>query len=272
MLVATQEEVKNLHDANHSALIGLDEKDIKKYSILAAIRKIYQKDFHGNSFEKECSRAVVDKIGDKKARDPNTGFFIPEDVLRAKMSLARDLTVGTGPAGGYLVSSDLQSQSFIELLRNKITVVQMGARVIPELQGDLLFPKQTGAGTGYWINEGGAPTESQQTLGQIAMRPKTIGAFTDLSRKLIIQTGGGAEMFVRNDLAKVIALAIDIAAINGEGANGVPLGILNTTGIGAVSMGSPNGGAPTWGKIVDLETEVAADNADVGKLGYLTNQ
>lgn len=272
MFVGSLEERKKLQNPDQTALIGMDKKDIEKYSILAAIRQIYLKDFHENSLEKECSKAVVKKLGDKRARDPNTGFFIPEDVLQAKMSLVRDLTVGTGPAGGYLVSSDLQSQSFIELLRNKTMVVKMGARVIPELTGDLLFPKQTGAGTAYWLNEGDAPTESQQTLGQIAMTPKTIGAFTDISRKLIIQTGGGAEMFVRNDLAKAIALAIDLAAINGEGANGIPLWILNVNGIGAVSMGSPNGGAPTWGKIADLETEVAADNADVGKLGYLTNQ
>lgn len=36
-------------------------------------------------------------------------------------------------------------------------------------------------------------------------------------------------------------------------------------------MGTPNGGVPTWGKIVDLETEVATDNAMLGRLGYLTN-
>ena len=42
-------------------------------------------------------------------------------------------------------------------------------------------------------------------------------------------------MLVMNDLSKVVALALDGAAINGSGASGQPLGILNTSSIGAVS-------------------------------------
>jgi hypothetical protein len=46
---------------------------------------------------------------------------------------------------------------------------------------------------------------------------------------------------------------------------------INTTGIGAVVCGDPDGAAPTWADIVALETEVAVDNADIGSLAYLTN-
>ena len=78
------------------------------------------------------------------------------------------------------------------------------------------------------------------------------------------------EKFVQNDLLMAVMLAVDLAAINGPGSGGAPTGILNTSGIGTVSGGT-NGAAPTWANIVGLEKEVAVDNADVGKLAYLTN-
>ena len=44
----------------------------------------------------------------------------------------------------------------------------------------------------------------------------------------------------------------------------------NTAGVNIVSGGT-NGAAPTWEHIVQLETEVAVDNADSGALAYMTN-
>jgi HK97 family phage major capsid protein len=102
------------------------------------------------------------------------------------------------------------------------------------------------------------------------MNPKTVGAFTDISRKLMLQSSIDVEAFVRNDLATVLALAIDLAAINGSGSNNQPTGILATSGIGSVAGGT-NGGAPTLANMIDLETAVSVANADVGSLAYLTN-
>jgi HK97 family phage major capsid protein len=101
------------------------------------------------------------------------------------------------------------------------------------------------------------------------MSPKTVGAFTDISRKLLLQSSIDVESFVQADLANVIGLAIQAVAINGGGTN-EPVGVMATSGIGSV-VGGTNGAAPTWGNIVDLETAVAIANADVGTLSYLTN-
>ncbi|HQF76409.1 MAG TPA: phage major capsid protein, partial [Syntrophales bacterium] len=161
--------------------------------------------------------------------------------------------------------------SFIELLRNKMLLRRLGAQVLGGLVGDIAIPKQTGGATAYWVGENANVTESQQTFGQVALSPRTVGTYTDISRKLLIQSSLDVEAFVRNDLATVLALAIDYAGINGLGqGSSQPLGILQTSGIGAVAIGT-DGGAPTWSHIVDLETEVSIDNADVGNLAYLTN-
>jgi len=138
------------------------------------------------------------------------------------------------------------------------------------LVGNIAIPRATGGATAYWVAETGAPTESQQAFDQVALSPKTVGAFTDISRKLLLQSSIDVEGFVRNDLATVLALAIDLAGINGSGASNQPTGILNTAGIGSVAGGT-NGLAPTYQNMIDLETAVALANADVGAMGYLTN-
>jgi HK97 family phage major capsid protein len=242
--------------------IGMSPTDLRRYSLVRALRAAMNGDWRGAEFEREASQAVAQRLG----RDPQS-FFIPYDWMAAS---GRDLVVGTPTAGGNLVATDLMSQSFIELLRNKMIVRAAGATVLAGLVGDVAIPRQTGGATAYWVAESGAPTESQQTVDQVALTPKTVGAFTDISRKLLKQSSIDVEMFVRNDLATVLALAIDLAALHGSGASNQPTGIASTSGIGSV-VGGTNGLAPAWSHIVDLESEVAIDNADVGALAYITN-
>ncbi len=265
--------------------IGMTKQEIGRYSILKAVRAMafgqnepkYREEA---GFEREVSAAV----GERLRKSPQ-GFFIPHDVtegrrldiqspdlVRALVDrlTARDLVVGTTTAGGYTVATDLLGGSFIELLRNLMLIRQMGATILGGLVGDVAIPGQSGGATAYWVAESGAPAESQQTIKQVGLTPKTVGALTDISRKLILQSAIDVESFVATDLALVTALAIDLAAINGSGASNQPTGILNTTGIGDVAGGT-NGLAPIWAHMVNLWREVAIDNAAVGSLGFLTN-
>jgi HK97 family phage major capsid protein len=244
--------------------VGLTEKEVNQFSFIRLINALAnpadRQAVQAASFEFEASRAVA-----KQLKKEPSGAFIPFDVLR------RDLVVGTDSAGGYLVSTDLLSQNFIDMLRNRMMCQRLGAITLGGLVGDVAIPKQGGGATAYWVAESGAPTESQQTIAQLALAPKTVGAFTDLSRKLLKQSSIDVEGFVRMDLSTILALALDSAAIEGTGADNQPTGILNTTGIGDVACGDPDGAAPVWADIVALETEVAVDNADIGALAYLTN-
>ena len=243
--------------------IGLIPKEAKSFSFLRAINAMAnptdRNAQEAAAFERECSEAVADKVG-RGAR----GMFVPSDVQK------RDLVTNVPTGAGNLVATDLLASSFIDLLRHKMLVTAMGARMLTGLQGNIAIPRQTGGATAYWVAENNAPTESQPTVDQVTMAPKTVGAYTDISRRLTLQSSIDVEAFVRTDLATVLALAIDLAAISGTGASNMPRGILATPGIGSVA-GGPNGAAPTWQNMVDLETAVAVANADIGTLGYLTN-
>jgi HK97 family phage major capsid protein len=101
------------------------------------------------------------------------------------------------------------------------------------------------------------------------MAPKTVAAYVDISRKLRLQSSPDAEMIFRDDMVRGCAVAVDAVGIEG-GATNQPTGILQTAGIGSVTIAT-NGGAPTWATVVNLVREVEVDNGDLGDLAYLMN-
>ena len=278
--------------------IGMSEAEIRQFSFCRAMLAAADPaNAHRIApFEMEASRAAQDKRGDSRDKIREAAMTIPVDVLSrglvvpqdmarsaARMLLSRvqrnagaygdmmrDLVVGTPTAGGNLVATELLAGSFIELLRNAMVLDRLGVTMLRDLNGNIAIPAQTGGATGYWVGENTAITsESQQTIGQVTLTPKTVGAYTDFSRRLLLQSSMDVEMFVRADLAATLAQMIQSAAINGAGGS-EPTGLLNTVGIGSVAGGA-NGLAPTYDHMVDLETAVSVANADVGNLAYLTN-
>ena len=245
-----------------TADVGMSRSEVKRYSLMRALNALANpNDVNAQraaAFERECSDAVASKMG-KSAR----GFYLPHDVQK------RDLTVGTASAGGHTVATDLMAGDFISLLRNAMVIMGMGTRMLTGLQGNVAIPRQTGAGTAYWVAESNAPTESQQAFDQVTMSPKTVGAFTDISRKLLAQSSLDVEALVQQDLATVLGLAIQQAAISGTGLSNQPSGLL--TLITPSVAGGTDGLAPTWAHIVELESDVSVANADIGTLSYLTN-
>jgi HK97 family phage major capsid protein len=240
--------------------IGMSDKEVRQYSFLRAIMAQVDHKPEMAAFERECSAAAAKKLG-KAPR----GIFVPNDVLR------RDINVTTDSQGGHLVATNLLAQDFISLLVNKMVINQLGTKILTGLVGDVAIPGALTGATSYWVNEStNITTESTPTFRQVALAPKTLGCYTDISRKLLLQSSIDVEAYIRGLLALSVALEIDRAAINGSGSAPEPRGILNVVGIGSV-VGGTNGKAPTYANIVALESEVAIDNADIGSLAYLTN-
>lgn len=158
--------------------------------------------------------------------------------------------------------------SFIDLLRKRTMVIQLGATVLAGLQGNVAFPKQIGAGTFSWVaeNPGSDVADSNLTLDQVLLSPKTGMSSTSYSRQLLRQGVVDVDGLVMTDLAKINALGIDLAALHGLGTTNQPRGIYNTSGIGSVTFG----GAITFAKVVAMETAIAAVDADIGTMAYLT--
>jgi HK97 family phage major capsid protein len=256
----TRVEVQGRVHDDDSAALGLTDKEVRSFSFVRALNHLINPGDRAAreaaAFEIEVGKAAADKY-----QRSSNGIVIPNEVLR------RDLVVGTSTAGGNLVSTDLLSGSFIDLLRNRMAMMQAGVTMLSGLQGNISLPRQSSAATAYWVGENASPTESQQSIDQVNMTPKTVGAFVDYSRRLLLQASIDVESMIRADLAKIIALELDRAAIYGTGSTNQPLGLTNTTGIGAQTISTFG----TFAEYIGMETDVATANADAGSMRYIIN-
>ena len=244
--------------------IGLTNNETKQYSLIRAIAAAATGNWAGAGFEREVSEAAK-----KTFKRDTSGFLIPTDVLSTRLV---GVTTGdeTNMSGGAFVDDELQPQSFIDILRNRLVIRRLGARVLDNLVGDLSIPKQTGGADTFWVAEGKPVGDTNQTTSQVPLSPKTVGARTDISRKLLLQSSIAAEQFVKNDIAASIARELDRVTVFGSGKDSQPLGIAGIQGVNQVSLGT-NGGKLTYSKLVEMETLVSVANADQGNLAYLTN-
>ena len=246
-----------------TAEIGMTKKEVRKFSVMKAINALAnptdRKAQRDAEFEFECSEEAAKHYG-RTAQ----GIMLPPEVLSNWNT--RDMNA-SDDAG--IIGQDFRAGSFIDALRNASAVMPLATN-LNGLSGDVKIPKKTAASTAAFISsEGGAAGESEMTIGSVTMTPKTCGAFTDVTRQLMIQSSLDVENLIRDDLAQSMAIAIDDAALEGSGSSGNPTGITNTSGINTVSLSSA--AAPTFAEMVSIETAVAVDNALLGDLAYIIN-
>jgi HK97 family phage major capsid protein/HK97 family phage prohead protease len=256
-------EERGKHNPSPAAKLGLGREETQRFSMTRAILATVTDDWSKAGFELECSKAVAQKRG--IVADPRK-FYVPFEVLQRPIPGGgrRDLTVATAGAGGYLVETE--NQGFIEILRNRSVCFRMGARRLSGLVGSVTIPRQSVAGTAYWLaNEATDITESQQTFVQVALSPKNVGAYTEISRQLLLQSSPAAEGIVNDDLAQVVAIAADLAGLEGSGSAGQPTGISATSGIGSVS-----GTTLAAAGVLEFQSDVAANNVIPAMGGYVT--
>lgn len=244
--------------------VGLSKKEIRQFSVTRAIAALMnpgdRKLREAAAFEFEASEAAAQRYG-RSAQ----GIMVPTDVLGVWVK--RDLNTSDD---NELVATNLMAGSFIDVLRNSASVMAAGARMMPGLVGNVAIPKKATASAGGWISpEGGASSESEPTFSQVTMTPRTVGAYTDMTRQAILQSTPAIEALVRDDLTQALALAIDKGALEGSGLSGQPTGILNTVGVNKPAVFAA--AVPTFAEMVALETALAEDNALLGNLAYITD-
>lgn len=260
-----------LSEQNADADIGMNQREVENYSILRVARALAEP---GNrslreaaAMEFRASEAAAERYGRSGER-----FVIPSEVLRRAVGgdfsrAAFNTNANANGNGGLLVDTQLQTGSFIDLLRNRAVLLR-NARTLGGLVGNVDLPKQTGGATGYWIGEGDDAPETGIALGMVSLKPKTVAAHSDVTRRLLKQSSMDAEAMLRSDLSIALALTIDKAGFYGSGSEYQPRGLANYDGINAVPLA---GVYPTYDEVVDMETQIALDNADVDSMRFVGN-
>lgn len=260
----SKRENKPSADFGDSFNPDMTEREKARYSMIRAVNAAITGNWKEAGFELECSNAVGQRLG-RGAQE--RGFFMPTNLQFAARA---PYAAGAAGTGGAMVATNLLAGSFIEVLRNKARVLQLGATVLSGLVGNVDIPRQTGASSTFWTAEGVNTSEGEATFDKVSLAMKTIGTYSQISRNMLLQSTPDIDMIARADLIAQIALGIDLAALSGTGSGGQPLGIANTSGIGSV-IGGTNGAQLSIDHMIDLETAVTFANAPEDTLAYLTN-
>lgn len=241
----------------------LTEKEQKAYSFHKLITGLANDERSG--FEFEVSDDIAKRMGrpnQGQAFYPTTGkgpFTVGE---RTQLSFA----AGAGK-GAELKFTEYAG--FAEALRARMVLGRTQAQFVNGLQGDFALTVQTGAGSFTWGAETANAALSSLTIAQRLGQPKVGQSATSFTRQFMRQSAEAVEPLVRRDLLAIHGRGVETAAYNGSGATNNPRGVLNTVGVNLVALGT-NGAAPTYNMAVDMETEVAADNADADAMAFIT--
>ena len=267
---------RNAKVADASRPIGMGEKEARSFSVLRLLRAIAPEEGMAKrareeaSFELDACRATADQVTHRAV----SGCMIPVDVMLAGTTGMRDGTIsiasGTGytGTGGAAVATTLLGGSFIDVLRNKTTLLRM-ATPLGGLIGNITIPKQLNTTTGFWVGEAQDVGKSSLDLGLLTLSPNTVGSYVDITRRFLMQNSIGAEAVIRNDMLLALGLMIDKTGYYGPASSTTtPCGITNASAITPYEFAAAN---PTYAELVDMETKVSQLNADVASMRYVVN-
>jgi len=236
----------------------------------------------GDEFDRECrafslARAIAGAAGlnvdaarerevsaelQRRHAGAFKGIAVPMAVFERRASPAdyeRRVITTALPAGGpgsNIIATDFRGDLFIDILRARMITQGLGATMLAGLHGNVDLPRLKKSAATGWVAENAAITPSDHEFEKVSMTPKHVGAITEFSRNMLLQSTPDIEALIRNDFALVLAQALDAAALNGGGAN-EPVGILATAAVDkTVSMATPS-----WGAVLDLIDKVEEANA-----------
>ena len=244
-------------DADAAQIFSPEEKRTieKRFSILNVFRHLDAIRTGAKSpvdigYERELSDEIA-----KRSGKPAQGFYIPHS---APIGMRADPFLKTSN-GSAFVATNLLTGQFIDALRSKMVLAQAGVTTLSGLTGDVAIPKG-GSITGGWVDgENGAGTEGKPSVTQVTGTPKTASGWTDISRRLMLQSSIDAEAFVQNELMNTLARLIEVAAFAGTNANGQPKGLISQTGVNTPTV---TANAPTRAQMLSFIENIMTDNAE----------
>jgi HK97 family phage major capsid protein len=237
---------------------GQFEERARDFSVVKAIRASLPRDIGGGDvdagFEREISQEVA-----RRSERKFQGIAIPDQVF-----VQERRTLLAGSTAADLVPNVHRADLFIDRLRASLITGRLGATVLDGLVGTVDIPRQTGSSTAQWVDEDGSLTETDAAFDDVTLSPKTVGAMTSYSRRTLLNSSPSIEQIVRNDLAAVIAGAIDSKAMVGTGESNTPKGIVHVDGTHEVTFTTD----PTWAEILDFIASIDTANVTDGGRGW----
>lgn len=253
------------------ATVDLPVKEKRNYSLGRMVQAQISGDWRKAGFEREMNDEIAARVG----RDAE-GIYVPDFAWQQRGPLS---TAATGGSGAEVVFDDFvptahRGDMFIEALRAQQVLSGLGATYMTGLTGRIKMPKMATGANAAFVEELADVADGAGTDGGVTLQPRTMGAFVDLSRLLMMESVPAIEQVIQNDLLRSAADRTEFYAIQGSGSSGQPTGILNTSGVNDLDISANTDvAALTWADITALVKLVEEDNGVVNSnaLGFLTH-
>lgn len=185
-----------------------------------------------------------------------------------------------GSVGGLLLRHEI-SNDFIETLRDKLILEQLGADFVPmDGMETLTLPKDNTEVEAYWVGDGMEIPDSEETVGGITLYPKALAVRIIVPTKFLANSRVNYESRIeaqaqyRIDRKLLYAALFGAGGVSGSNTGVEPAGLLTISGMSGRSLtktelGSGNGLKPTLAHIEDMIGRVEDANVeDDGSAGF----
>lgn len=257
------EKMEELARVAGAPVVDGEEKEARAFSFSKLIHEVGENKLSG--LEKE----MVEESA-KEARSlgisPN-GIYLSNKVMDLKTREMRTMTAGSATAGGNFIP--LEKVGFFDALYAKTVLEQLGATKLTGLSANVDLTGFSSGVSVAWAAETADAASGDPVTAARQLRPSRIAGYSDISKQLLLQNNQSIDQKIIESFIKALAVAIEAAAINGSGSSNQPLGLLGTSGINSVAMGT-NGAVPSLAKV--LELVAAVENSNAGMNGkFLIN-
>ena len=248
---------KTLSDFRSELLDAIESKPLatpairhdcqRDYSVGAVLRATITGDWSNAGYEREMSQEAA-RSYPGQAR----GLVVPAAAI-----LGHRATMTTAGNAAGAITTDLNAGMFIDKLRSASSVLAAGATVMTGLDRNFTVPKLAADATAAWLAEGASVSDSAIDVNSISLSMKRVSASQTFTREALLQSQPSIDEIVRNSIGTTLMQAIDLAGLEGSGANGQPTGVANTSGVNTLTAA---GNTITYAEALTALAAIEADN------------
>lgn len=173
-----KEELAKLKEENEQfkAFMEKAQKAVGKKVSLEVPGEEKTTDFIYKGYDLRTQGSILTIPDEQKER---VAKFIIDVMINDKASLVE----GTDSRGGYYVPEVWETE--VQALARLSSVAIRDCRIWPMSTDTTLIPKENGAVSVDWANEGSANSESEPTVAQITLTAHRLGAYSESSTELV---------------------------------------------------------------------------------------
>jgi HK97 family phage major capsid protein len=177
------------------------------------------------------------------------------------------MAASTQTSAGALTADQVQ-RILVKPLEAASVFLAAGPRIFDvTADGPVRIPKLVNMTTPAWHGENELITEVDATFGEVVLLngTKSLKSITRFSNELARSSVVALDSALRDKMVLDVASKIDEAFINGSGATGIPLGLLNYTGVQSITAV----GVLTLDKLLDAVALTYTANVDTSRLRWM---